>query len=662
MRKYVNNFLKHNKSLEYLMELYMKILDLEFISLLIENNSSLHILKILHLNISNPILIYSISEIPSKIKISNKGSIIGIVSQNFSISNMILIPLLENKTNLGVIILGNKKTPFELKDVDKIKSVLNLTKLLLIKKQYFISKKNDLTIKKEIETKDVDTRELFLANMSHEIRTPLNGIIGYNQLMNKTTLTTIQKNYLLSMNQCCSQLLQIINDVLDYTKLTSENMSFCDECFTIKEIIDSLWNIISIKINEKEQKFTYEISSEIPSFIVTDKNKLLQILINLLTNAIKFTQSGGKIHLDIRCKNKYLIFQVIDNGPGISKKNQELLFNVFTQLNNALNKMGTGLGLAITKKLVELLGGNIWIQSEEGSGANFSFTILFKEKRDIEELIKNGISILKNKYVLIVDDNHNNRLIIAEFLFEWNMKPISCGSSVEALRYLQSKTFKFELCLLDIIMPDNISGIELSKLIKEEYPYMPTIALSSSDSIIDMTYFNYRINKPIKKLKLFNVIHKIFNKQSINNTILGKPEDISINEKNDSFSDNKNIEILIAEDVIYNTNLLVSMLEIIGFNKIDTCCNGKVCVDKINERKNKKMYDLLLLDLKMPIMNGYDVMDYINKEKIDIKVIAVTASVLENEKAKCTEAGVKYFISKPIDIGILREVIIHAIS
>ena len=211
--------------------------------------------------------------------------------------------------------------------------------------------------------------QFFLSSLSHEIRTPLNGIIGYNQLLMQTKLKPVQKTYLNSMNKCCIQLMGLINDILDYSKLATDKMGIHNECFSIKEVIDAVNTTIGYRLKEKRQRCRYVISKDLPQYVVSDKNKLTQIIINLVSNANKFTGIGGHITIHISPKDENMLeFAIRDTGIGISEENQAKLFDAFYQIGESVTKTGSGLGLAICKKPVALLGGSIHVESLLGEG------------------------------------------------------------------------------------------------------------------------------------------------------------------------------------------------------------------------------------------------------------------------------------------------------
>jgi len=573
---------------------------------------------------------------------------------SYEFKNSIAIPIMIHKDCIGILCL-----------VDGVYSEIVLEKLspFISISQIILSKHKLIEDYKKIYSDNTyNSKDLFLANMSHEIRTPLNGIVGYNQLLMKTSLNSTQKNYLNSMNQCSIQLMTIINDVLDFSKLSSGKMGVNTECFNATDVIDSVKDALDRRIQDKKQTCEYYITQNVPQFIILDKQKLVQIIINLVSNANKYTGIGGKIEVKIdSITEEMLQISIKDNGIGISEQEQCKLFNSFMQIHDSLCKNGTGLGLAISKKLTELLGGTISVNSALGIGSVFTFTSKFKLFEDFEQVITNDAKLLKNKKVLLIDDNTNNRIVISGMLFEWGMCPVMCASGVEALSLLSQDVYKFDFALVDICMPE-MSGTELARQIKELYPFLPLIALSSLDTFENNGDFEHKLTKPVNKVQLFSIIHKLISKIQQSSVYLAEDEgNFAIKTPS---NEDKKIKILVTEDVSYNRTMLVTMLKELGYSNVDEAENGKIAFEKISEaHQDRNPYDILLLDLRMPVMDGYDVINSINKKGWKFpKIIVTTASTMEFDRDKCKDSGVKFFISKPIEMTKLKEIMIHVSS
>jgi len=573
----------------------------------------------------------------------------------YDINSILMLPIRVHTDRLGVVCLVNREAGYNEEMTNALTPYIAITQLIL-GKQKIIHDFQDTFQRESSMSKD-----LFLANMSHEIRTPANGIIGYGQLLMQTDLTVTQRNFVQSQNQCCIQLMQIINDILDFSKLSSGKMNVTTECFALGEIIETVRNTIDQRIQEKRQKIKFSVGEYVPEFLILDKQKVIQILINLVSNAHKFSDIGGYIEVSFGVvESDKLQIAVKDNGIGISGADQCRLFCAFEQIKASICKTGTGLGLAICDKLVKLLGGRIEVSSSLGLGSTFVVVIPFEAYENYEKVMERDAKLLKNKVVLVVDDNTDNRILLAEMLFEWDMKPVVCASALEAIRMIMANRYKFSFGLIDICMP-GISGTELARQIKEERPFFPLIALSSIDSFITTQEFDQKLDKPINKVQLFNAIHNILTKKQIPSAYIGDEIDSEEDVSSPSNRFNRDIKILIAEDIIYNRNLLENMLQSLHYTNYTSVSNGKEAFEALEAAwEQGSPYEILLLDLKMPVMDGYEVIDAMKRKGWNVpKIIVITASVMEDDRQKCRNVGVKYFINKPIELQQLKHVLLH---
>lgn len=488
----------------------------------------------------------------------------------------------------------------------------------------------------------------FLANMSHEIRTPLNGIIGFTDLVLKSNLTDIQSQYIQIVNQSANTLLTIINDILDFSKIEAGKLELDIDKTDIYELASQAADIISYQAQSKNIEMLLNVDLVLPRFIYTDNIRLKQIILNLLGNAVKFTEKG-EIELNIRpvkkiSNDQYVVrFEVIDTGIGIHPDKLEKIFEAFSQEDSSTTKKygGTGLGLSISNKLLQLMGSRLYLESTLGKGSKFYFDVTLKFE-DGEQLSWNNLDHIKN--VLIVDDHERNREILKQMLLLRNIKSTEAKNGIDAIQLL-SNGHKFDLIIMDYNMP-YLDGIETTKKIRENfYPdsaKLPIILFHSSADDLEVSKaaelykINKRITKPIKIDELYNCISKLYFKE---NTF----------EKADTDKLKQDVEkktILIAED--NKVNMLLSKIlinRILPNAEVIETFSGKEAIEycKLNT------VDLIYMDIQMPDLNGYEVTQILRNElKLSIPILALTAGTIKGEAEKCISVGMNDFISKPV--------------
>ncbi|MCG6551988.1 MAG: response regulator [Candidatus Magnetominusculus sp. LBB02] len=499
----------------------------------------------------------------------------------------------------------------------------------------------------------------FLASMSHEIRTPMNDIIGMAELLTETTLTAEQRQYVAAFQTAGENLLDIINDILDFSKIEAGQVGFDRVSFDLSEVVEKIFEILSVRAHKKGLELNYHIYPDVPGHIIGDPGRLRQVLINLIGNAIKFTDCGEvllRITNDPEFKDEdaaHLLFSVSDTGIGIPEDKFDMIFMKFTQADSSTTRKygGTGLGLSISRKLVELMDGRIWIESEHGRGSTFHFTAGFGLSDDIKPKPQtDGLAGLR---ALIIDDNASTRQILTGQLADMGIEAAAEVDAASGLKRLSQSPY--DIVLLDSRMPA-MDGFETARIITKDALAKATIMMLFSDTGDRQKAMAAGVNacivKPVKKAALLNAV-----RTAMGYEIKAEAQtDELVSFRYDTLEP---LHILLVEDYAQNRILIQTYLKNMPYI-VDTAEDGAAAVNKAKAGG----YNIILMDIQMPVMDGLQATEEIRKhEKLSglrpVPIVALTAYALDEDVKKSLAAGCTAHLSKPIKKLALMETIVR---